>query len=58
MLALAVSEKEELLRKSKEGLIGTLEVFDHNWIRGRDEDFESDDSGEIDEIDEPPSLDG
>ncbi|MDH4432197.1 LA2681 family HEPN domain-containing protein [Pseudomonas shirazica] len=55
MLALAVGEKEELLRKSKEGLIGTLEVFDHDWIRGRDDDFESDDSGEIGEIHEPPS---
>lgn len=55
MLALAVSEQEELLMKSKEGLIGTLEVFDHDWIRGRDDDFESDDAGVIDEFDEPPS---
>ena len=44
MLALAVSEQEELLMKSKEGLIGTLEVFDHDWTRGRDDDFESDDA--------------
>lgn len=55
MLALAIGEQEELLSKSKEGLIGTLEVFDHDWIRGRDDDFESDDSDVIDEIDEPPS---
>lgn len=55
MLALAIGEQEELLSKSREGLIGTLEVFDHDWIRGRDDDFESDDSDVVDEIDEPPS---
>ncbi|CRM19955.1 hypothetical protein [Pseudomonas sp. 24 E 13] len=55
MLALAVSEHEELLIESKDGLIGTLEVFDHDWIRCRDEDFEPDDSDGSNEIDEPPT---
>lgn len=54
MLALAVSEQEELLMKSKEGLIGTLEVFDHDWIRGRDDDFETDNFEGIDGVDQPP----
>lgn len=36
MLALAVSEHEELLIESKD-VISTLEVFDHEWIRGRDD---------------------
>lgn len=57
MLALAIGEQEEQLLKSRQGLIGTLEVFDHDWMRGRDEDFEPDDckgSEGSDENDESP----
>lgn len=38
MLALAISQHEEFLRKQADGLIGTLIVPDHNWIRGEDEE--------------------
>jgi hypothetical protein len=38
MLALSISQREQLLSKKIDGLIGTLNVPDHDWIRGRDED--------------------
>ncbi|WP_431035451.1 LA2681 family HEPN domain-containing protein [Pseudomonas yamanorum] len=37
MLALAISQHEEILRKQSDGLIGTMVVPDHHWIRGEDE---------------------
>ena len=54
MLALAVSEYEELLIESTDGVIGTLEVFDHDWMRGRGEDFGPDDSDGSNEPDDSP----
>ena len=39
MLALAISKHEEILRKQTDGIIGTLIVHDHHWIRGEDEEF-------------------
>ncbi|MBC3197446.1 hypothetical protein HU756_12075 [Pseudomonas poae] len=39
MLALAISQHEEILRKQSDGLIGTMVVPDHHWIRGEDEEF-------------------
>ena len=38
MLALAISQHEEILRKQAHGVIGTLIVPDHHWIRGEDEE--------------------
>lgn len=38
MLALAISQYEEILRKQADGVIGTLIVPDHHWIRGEDEE--------------------
>jgi hypothetical protein len=37
MLALAISQHEQRLAAGTDGLIGTLNVPDHDWIRGRDE---------------------
>ena len=39
MLALAISQHEEILRKQTDGIIGTLIVHDHHWIRGEGEEF-------------------
>lgn len=39
MLALAISQHEEILRKQTDGIIGTLVVHDHHWIRGADEEL-------------------
>lgn len=39
MLALAISQHEEILRKQTDGIIGTLIVHDHHWIRGEDEEL-------------------
>jgi hypothetical protein len=39
MLALAISQHEEILRKQTDGLIGTMIVPDHHWIRGEDEEL-------------------
>jgi len=39
MLALAISQHEEILRKQADGVIGTLIVPDHHWIRGEDEEL-------------------
>ncbi|WP_434672865.1 LA2681 family HEPN domain-containing protein [Pseudomonas sp. R1-15] len=36
MLALAISQHEEILGKLSDGLIGTMIVPDHHWIRGAD----------------------
>lgn len=38
MLALAISQHEEILRKQTDGIIGILIAHDHHWIRGEDED--------------------
>lgn len=38
MLALAITQHERLLAKDADGLIGTMHVPDHDWIRGREED--------------------
>ena len=37
MLALAISQHEEILSEQTDGLIGPLIVPDHHWIRGEDE---------------------
>jgi hypothetical protein len=37
MLALAISQHERVLAKDAEGLVGTMHVPDHDWIRGREE---------------------
>jgi len=39
MLALAISQHEEILRKQADGVIGTLFIPDHHWIRGEDEEL-------------------
>lgn len=39
MLALAISQYEEILSKQKGGVIGTLIVPDHDWVRGEDEEL-------------------
>ena len=39
MLALAISQHEEILREKTDGIIGTLTVPDHHWVRGEDEKF-------------------
>ena len=39
MLALAISQYEEILSKQKGGVIGTLIVPDHHWVRGEDEEL-------------------
>lgn len=39
MLALAISQHEEILRKQTDGIIGTLLVHDHHWVRGEDEEI-------------------
>lgn len=36
MLALAISQHERILEKQTYGLVGTLVIPDHDWIRGRD----------------------
>lgn len=38
MLALAISQHEQRLAASIGGIVGTLDVPDHDWIRGRDEE--------------------
>jgi hypothetical protein len=38
MLALAITQHERVLAKEADGLIGTMHVPDHDWIRGREED--------------------
>jgi hypothetical protein len=38
MLALAITQHERVLRQAADGLIGTMHVPDHDWIRGREED--------------------
>lgn len=37
MLVLAISQQEEILSKQADGIIGTMIVPDHHWIRGEDE---------------------
>jgi hypothetical protein len=37
MLALAITQHERVLAKEADGLIGTMHVPDHDWIRGREE---------------------
>lgn len=37
MLALAISQHEQVLAKQTGGFVGTLTVPDHDWIRGREE---------------------
>lgn len=39
MLVLAISQHEEILRKQTDGIIGTLLVHDHHWVRGEDEEL-------------------
>ncbi|WP_367834593.1 LA2681 family HEPN domain-containing protein [Pseudomonas lundensis] len=39
MLALAISQHEEILSKQTDGVIGTLIVPDHHWVRGGDEEL-------------------
>ncbi|MBK5374664.1 hypothetical protein JFT81_08455 [Pseudomonas sp. TH43] len=39
MLALAISQHEEILRKQSDGPIGTLTVPDHDWVRGEDKEL-------------------
>lgn len=39
MLALAISQHEEILRKQTDGLIEKMIVPDYHWIRGKDEGF-------------------
>lgn len=36
MLTLAISQHEEILSKQTDGIIGTMIVPDHHWIRGED----------------------
>ncbi len=38
MLALAITQHELVLAQAADGLIGTMHVPDHDWIRGREED--------------------
>lgn len=38
MLTLAISQHEEILRKHADGVIGTLNVPDHHWVRGEDQE--------------------
>ena len=38
MLTLAISQHEEILQAQMDGLIGTLNVPDHHWVRGDDEE--------------------
>jgi hypothetical protein len=38
MLALAITQHEKGLAQRSDGLVGSLIVPDHDWIRGRDED--------------------
>jgi hypothetical protein len=37
MLALAVTQHEKRLEQRESGLVGSMIVPDHDWIRGRDE---------------------
>lgn len=37
MLALAITQHERVLAKEADGLIGTMHVPDHDWLRGREE---------------------
>lgn len=39
MLALAISQHKEILRKQTDGIIGTLLVHDHHRVRGEDEEL-------------------
>ncbi|WP_290439340.1 LA2681 family HEPN domain-containing protein [Pseudomonas versuta] len=39
MLALAISQHEKILSKQTDGVIGTLIVPDHHWVRGGDEEL-------------------
>ncbi|MFO7073865.1 hypothetical protein P3E18_26870, partial [Pseudomonas aeruginosa] len=39
MLALAISQHEEILQEKTDGIIGTLTVPDHHWVRGEDEEL-------------------
>jgi len=39
MLALAISQHEEILREQTDGIVETLIVPDHHWIRGADEEL-------------------
>lgn len=39
MLAFAIGQHEEQLRKQTKGLISELTVYDHDWVRGRSEDY-------------------
>lgn len=38
VLTLAISQHEEILQAQMDGLIGTLNVPDHHWVRGDDEE--------------------
>lgn len=38
MLTLAISQHEEILQAQMDGLISTLNVPDHHWVRGDDEE--------------------
>lgn len=38
MLALSISQHEQGLAQRASGLVGSLIVPDHNWIRGRDDE--------------------
>lgn len=38
MLALAITQHERVLAKKAAGLIGTMHVPDHDWVRGREEE--------------------
>jgi len=38
MLALAITQHEQGLERREGGLVGSLIVPDHDWIRGRNED--------------------
>ena len=37
MLALAITQHERVLKQAADGFIGTMDVPDHDWIRGRKE---------------------
>jgi len=39
MLALAISQHEEILMQETDGILETLTVPDHHWIRGEDEEL-------------------
>lgn len=39
MLALAISQHEQCLAQRSSGIVGSLSVPDHDWVRGRDEEI-------------------